>query len=231
VPLRSRPGEEMKAANLRTVSRRKQIKDGSLSSVRQAAAICNVSPPVIRRWLSLGLIAEPPWTVEQLQNARDLTDPESRRRGNRAAHGTITRWNAGCSCAKCRRFQSDDAKARGRRRAQERLPGDLRQQLLDAIYAGQPFRTVLSDLGLTSNQVWGLTKTDTEWSESLEEALTATRRGDLEHGSNAAYKHGVFARTVGSINGGVLPRTALNALTVSKEQSATIQSTMSAFLI
>jgi hypothetical protein len=28
------------------------------------------------------------------------------------------------------------------------------------IYGGQSFRAVLRDLGLTSNQVWGLTKTD-----------------------------------------------------------------------
>jgi hypothetical protein len=32
---------------------------------------------------------------------------------------------------------------------------ELRQQLLDAIYAGQPFPQMLRDLGLTSNQVWG----------------------------------------------------------------------------
>jgi hypothetical protein len=44
----------------------------------------------------------------------------------------------------------------------------VRQQLLDAIYAGQLFRRVLRDLGLTSNQVWGLTKTDPEWSKRLE---------------------------------------------------------------
>ena len=49
----------------------------------------------------------------------------------------------------------------------------MRQQLLDAIYDGRPFRTVLRDLGLTSNQVWGLTKTDQEWAEKLETALTA----------------------------------------------------------
>jgi hypothetical protein len=66
----------------------------------------------------------------------------------------------------------------------------VRRQLLDAIYSGQPFRTVLRDLGLTSNQVWGLTKTDNDWSEKLEAALTATRRNDLEHGTNAAYTHG-----------------------------------------
>jgi hypothetical protein len=51
-------------------------------------------------------------------------------------------------------------------------------------------RTVLRELELTPNQVWGLTKTDEEWSEKLEAALTATRRHDLEHGTNAAYVRG-----------------------------------------
>jgi hypothetical protein len=36
----------VKAASVRVVSRRKQIEDGSIFSVRQAAAACNVSPPV-----------------------------------------------------------------------------------------------------------------------------------------------------------------------------------------
>ena len=66
----------------------------------------------------------------------------------------------------------------------------MRQQLLDAIYDRQPFRTVLRDLGLTSNQVWGLAKTDREWSEELDTALTAARRNNLKHGTNAAYVHG-----------------------------------------
>ena len=43
------------------------------------------------------------------------------------------------------------AKARFRRKAQERLPAHVRQRLLDAIYSGQAFRTVLRDLGLTPN--------------------------------------------------------------------------------
>lgn len=78
----------------------------------------------------------------------------------------------------------------GRARAQARLPAEIRQQLLDGIYAGQPFRTVLRQLNLTSNQVWGLTETDQQWSADLEAALTATRRGDLKHGTNAAYVAG-----------------------------------------
>jgi hypothetical protein len=85
---------------------------------------------------------------------------------------------------------SDIARDCKRARAQERLAADVRQHLLDAIYGGQPFRTVVRDFGLTSNQVWGLTKTDPEWSTALEAALTATRRDDLQHGTNAAYVHG-----------------------------------------
>jgi hypothetical protein len=162
--------------------------------VRQAAAVCNVSPPVVRRWLSLGLISGPPWTQQQLHVVRDLTDPKGRRRGNHAAHGTMARWNAGCSCAQCRQFQSDRVRARGRRRAQERLPDDVRRQLLYAIYAGRPFREAFRDLGLTPNQVWGLTKTDEEWSTSLDEALAAARREDLKHGTNAAYVAGCVCK-------------------------------------
>ena len=154
-----------------------------VTSVRQAAAVCNVTPPVIRRWLSLGLIPGPPWTLQQLHQIRDETDPEGRRRGPQVAHG-------GCDCDRCREAQNDAARARFRRRAQERLPVELRKQLLDAIYNGKPFRTVLRELGLTSNQVWGLAKTDPEWSEKLEAALTASRRADLRRGTTAAYVHG-----------------------------------------
>ena len=172
-------------ASVRVVSRPEEV-----TSVRQAAAVCNVTPPVVRRWLSLGLITEPPWTLQQLHQVRDETDPQGRRRGPQVAHGTLTRWLEGCDCDECREAQNDASRARRRARAQTRLPVEMRQQLLDAIYAGQPFRTVLRDLGLTSNQVWGLTKTDQEWSEKLDTALTATRRDDLEHGTNAAYVHG-----------------------------------------
>jgi hypothetical protein len=102
----------------------------------------------------------------------------------------MTRWNEGCSCIRCRQAQNDAARARFRRTAQKRLPAKVRQQLLDAIYSGQQFRTVLGELGLTPNQVWGLTKTDEEWSRALETALAAMRREDLQHGTNAAYVHG-----------------------------------------
>jgi len=72
-----------------------------------------------------------------------------------------------CHCDRCRGVHSDRLRAFGRARAQKRLPLEVRQQLLDAIDAGQPFRTVLRDLGLTSNRVFGLARTDQEWSQQV----------------------------------------------------------------
>ena len=62
------------------------------------------------------------------------------------------------------------------------------------ICAGRSFRVALRAVNLTSNQVWGLTKTDEKWSAALEAALMATRRGDLDHGTNAAYVAGCVCK-------------------------------------
>jgi hypothetical protein len=48
--------------------------------------------------------------------------------------------------------------------------------------------------GRTSNRVFLLTRTDREWSEKLDAALTAARREDLQHGTNAAYLHGCVCK-------------------------------------
>ena len=53
---------------------------------------------------------------------------------------------------------------------------------------------MVRDLDLTSQQVWGLTKTDRGWSTELEAALTAARRDSLAHGTNAAYANGCVCR-------------------------------------
>jgi hypothetical protein len=120
-------------------------------------------------------------------------------------HGTSAGWHTGCRCTHCRRAHSDTQRAFGRSRVQKRLPVELRQRLLDAIYAGERFRTTLRDLGLTPNQVWGLARTDSEWSTALEAALMASRRDDLQHGTTAAYVRGcvcIECRTYQSVRMG-----------------------------
>lgn len=67
---------------------------------------------------------------------------------------------------------------------------ELRRQILDALYGGRPFRATVLNLGLTPNQVWGLTRTDDSWRVALDAALTATRRDDLKHGTTPAYVRG-----------------------------------------
>jgi hypothetical protein len=102
----------------------------------------------------------------------------------------ISGWHTGCRCIECRRAHSDTQRAWKRARSQERLPVEVRQQLLDAIYGGKPLRQAIRDLRLTPNQVWGLTKTDDRWAAALDIALTTARRDDLKHGTNAAYVAG-----------------------------------------
>jgi hypothetical protein len=145
------------------VGRPKQLHNGLVSSVRQAAAACNVSPPVVRRWLSLGLIPEPPCTREHSKRFATLPTPRVEVLAVVLPTAAMTGWNAGCRCAECRQFQSERVRARGRCKAQDRLPADVRRQLLHVVNAGKQFRQALRDLGLTSNQVWGFTKTEEEW--------------------------------------------------------------------
>lgn len=84
--------------------------------------------------LSLGLISGV-LDNPALHRIRDETDPQGRRPGPQVPHDTLTRWLEGCDCERCREAQNDAARARFRRKAQERLPVEVRQQLLDAITA------------------------------------------------------------------------------------------------
>jgi hypothetical protein len=77
------------------------LRQYEITSIRRAAAVCNVTPPVIRRWISIGLLTGPPWTLQQLHQIRDETDPHGRRRGPQVPHGTLTRWLEGCDCERC----------------------------------------------------------------------------------------------------------------------------------
>jgi hypothetical protein len=162
-----------------------------ITSARRAAAVCGVTRFAIRAWIDRGLLPEPPWTAQQLRQVRDTAEPGS---APQAPHGTRARWSNGCGCRQCRQAHNNTLRSYGRTRAQDRLSIELRERLLAAMCAGQPFRQVLRDLGLTSNQVWGLTRTDDEWSTALDGALMAPRRNDLEHGTNAAYVQGCVCR-------------------------------------
>ena len=62
---------------------------------------------------------------------------------------------------------------------------------------------MVRDLGLTSQQVWGLTKTDKEWSAELEAELTAARPRTWSTAPTPRTSTVVCAGTAGSISSGV----------------------------
>jgi hypothetical protein len=162
-----------------------------ITSARGAAAVYGVTRFAVRAWIDRGLLPEPPWTAQQLHQVRDTAEA---RPGPQAPHGTRARWSHGCDCVQCRQAHSDTLRAHRRASAQKLLPAEMRQQLLEAIYSGQPFRPTVRDLGLTPNQVWGLARTDDVWSAALDGALMSARRDDLEHGTNAAYVAGCVCK-------------------------------------
>jgi len=67
-----------------------------ITSVRQAAAACNVSHLMVYEWIRRGLLPEPPWTPQQLQAIRDKAGGGRR---SEAAHGSTARWNGGTMAA------------------------------------------------------------------------------------------------------------------------------------
>jgi hypothetical protein len=119
-----------------------------VTSIRQAAAVCNVTPPAVRRWLFLGLITEPPWTLQHLHQVRDETDPQGRRCGPQVAHGTLARWLEGCDCDECREAQNDASRPAdepGRRRDyRSRCGNSSSTRSMPANRSGQ-FSMILAD--------------------------------------------------------------------------------------
>jgi hypothetical protein len=107
------------------------------------------------------------WTRVGIRAGYEMTQGERfsllLTRVRKPASTAPTRWNNGCSCTVCRRAHSDAERARGRTIAQERFPVEMRRQFLDALCSGQPFSATVRDLGLTSNQAWGLTTRCREW--------------------------------------------------------------------
>ena len=106
-----------------------------------------------------------------------------------------------------RQAHRDEKRVRGRAKAQAQLPAEVRQQLLAAIHARTPFRAAVRHLGLTSQQVWGLTKTDETWSTSLCGAHPPA--AEASHGHSPAFRSNAPALIISAIRGGVsLPGSA-----------------------
>ena len=59
--------------------------------MRQAASASGVSPFVVRRWISQGVLDEPPWTLYEVQKARDIQQSKPPISGGARQHSTLER--------------------------------------------------------------------------------------------------------------------------------------------
>ena len=101
-----------------------------VSALRKADAACNVTPIVVRRWIARDGLPQPPWTLPQVHELRDLDDAGRRLCGPGAAHGTQTRWTQSCNCCLCCKAKADAVSAGYRRRVHKRLPPESGPSLI-----------------------------------------------------------------------------------------------------
>ena len=130
-----------------------------ITSARQAAAVCGVTRFAVRAWIDRGLLPEPPWTVPQLERTRDGGE-FLRVRRRRTEPGQGGHMVAPVRSVAKRRTTMQGST--GKSPSAETTTDEVRQQFLDAINTGRPFRAVLRNLDLTSNRVFGLARTDLE---------------------------------------------------------------------
>lgn len=160
----------------------------------EAARLLGVTPMTVRRWISTGLLAEPPWTRRTLRVAARLA---TRRRethgsppiGSSAEHGTASRWRAGCDCDACRAAHTGDTTSR-RAAARATWWAQREAAFLDDLASGATYREALEAQEISANAVAARRRRDPTFAARLWDALEAGRDPSLEHGTSGAWRYG-----------------------------------------
>jgi hypothetical protein len=157
-----------------------------LESCRKAAQAVGVASTTVERWVRIGYLGEGPWTLAQVRKAQNKAADNGRHGGIRAAHGTETRWRAGCPCDEC--LAAHNAHLRGSRRAQAlNLLADHKSTVIEILSSGGTFEEVKEETGLTPQRLHGIAKWNEEWCRELDDALMSGRDPDIAHGTEWAY--------------------------------------------
>src|SRR3954470_232472 len=106
-------------------------------------------------------------------------------------HGCGKPRTSGMSrCPVCRIARRTLDKEGRRRVAEAALPEQTRTALLNLIRSGVPFSMACEGFGVSTVAVHGFRAHDAAWGVQLDEALTAGRDPDLDHGTEQAYRWG-----------------------------------------
>lgn len=156
-------------------------------SMRQAAALAGVTPRAIRDWITAGrLPAAGPWTAAQLKKAAP-TGPQAGNRGRvTAAHGTTTRWRAGCTCDECRDAHNIELRDRHRvERAHWWAP--RLDPLCESLASGMQYGEALAVRGIALQAVSSYRRVDAEFAKAIDAALMEGRDPALPHGTSSGW--------------------------------------------
>lgn len=154
-----------------------------------AARIVGVTPGTIRLWLDRGwLRTSGPWTAQQVRRAAERA-PHPGARGIQAAHGTPSRWRAGCPCDDCLAAHNAEI-AELREAARFAWWADREKSLLEALASGERYSEALERLDITAQAVTAHRRRSPAFAAALDQALMAGRDPDLQHGAWPGWKGG-----------------------------------------
>lgn len=160
-------------------------------SVRAAGQAVGVHPTTVRRWIDRGdLAGAPPWAVKDLAVLRDRSAAAGRQRGLRAAHGTLSRYAAGCSCELCRAASAARQREREKALTDAGLPAPARERLIELAEGGLLLTAAAAEIGVSARKVLRTMARHPDWGLRLQAALDDHRPDGWDHGHRAAFRHG-----------------------------------------
>jgi hypothetical protein len=161
-----------------------------VTTQREAARLLNMRPSSVFYWRRIGLLGPAPWTLAELLAVKHRPDAPNRPRGVKAAHGSLSRVGAGCTCPDCRAASAAFQRQRKRRAAEQQFPPAQRAALLDLLGRGVPFREASMQIGVSAKQIWGRARSDPAWGAQLQATLDQARPTDIIHGRQSSYRQG-----------------------------------------
>jgi hypothetical protein len=160
------------------------------TSQRQAARLLNMRPSSVFYWRRIGLLDPAPWTLAELLAIKHRADAPNRHRGVKAAHGSLSRVGAGCTCPECLAASAAWQRERERREAERQFPPEKRAALIELLSQGMWFKQAAAQIDASPKQIWGRARSDPTWGAELQATIDRARPTDIVHGRQSAYRRG-----------------------------------------
>lgn len=157
-----------------------------IGSRAQAADLLGISASTIDGWVRRGILSGGPWTEKHL---RSVAKKQGGKYGIRSAHGTASRWRAGCGCDRCLQAHNADTQNYRHRKARAHLDR-VADELMERLSAGESVAEACEAVGVTTAAMYGRARWDDQWRARLDDVLTTGRAPHLKHGTTTTARSG-----------------------------------------